>query len=454
MKFVDSFKSFITKLGLSSDKEEKINLSEYQNSTFSIGVIEFSDNVENDSGKTLAKLLGQAEYFKTFYYEEPFAPNILSLESRTIFDLIDKGQTLLERTRADVIIWGNREGEKIRLNFQTSKQYEVEDQSFVSLLDSLYIPAVILEQPETFPSALLSLISGAVLSALTPKSKEEQIYRKYLLKKIIHHLTQDDSAKKLPETYLPYILNFLSLIYLSYAYDEGTARNFKTINHLLNAALKHQDLITNPIHLGCIYYHIGQLYDSASLYTDRNPSGYIKNAIAYYRQAQKYLSKYTYAYNYGYICFKLSNLFYCYWKQKNDVQALRDALFQLREAEKVYTFASVPNFWAEIQGRLGQILTLLGTINKNNEILEIAATAYRNQQKVITERRAPLAWAQIQESIGEIHYQIGQNGGERQHYTEALEYFHDALYIYENMAQTQRIKAIKTSIAKTRQQLS
>ena len=86
MKFVDSFKSFITKLGLSSDKEEKINLSEYQNSTFSIGVIEFSDNVENDSGKTLAKLLGQAEYFKTFYYEEPFAPNILSLESPASFN--------------------------------------------------------------------------------------------------------------------------------------------------------------------------------------------------------------------------------------------------------------------------------------------------------------------------------------------------------------------------------
>ena len=454
MKFVDSFKSFITKLGLSSDKEEKINLSEYQNSTFSIGVIEFSDNVENDSGKTLAKLLGQAEYFKTFYYEEPFAPNILSLESRTIFDLIDKGQTLLERTRADVIIWGNREGEKIRLNFQTSKQYEVEDQSFVSLLDSLYIPAVILEQPETFPSALLSLISGAVLSALTPKSKEEQIYRKYLLKKIIHHLTQDDSAKKLPETYLPYILNFLSLVYLSYAYDEGTARNFKTINHLLNAALKHQDLITNPIHLGCIYYHIGQLYDSASLYTDRNPSGYIKNAIAYYRQAQKYLSKYTYAYDYGYISYKLADLFFNYWKQTEDLQALRDAVFQLREAEKIYTYAVFPKFWAEIQGKLGQMLALLGSITKSTEISEVAITSYRNQQKIVSEKRNPLAWGRIQESIADIHYHLGQNGGGRSHFEEALEYYHDALYIYENLQQSGDIKKVTTGIARTRRALN
>ena len=180
----------------------------------------------------------------------------------------------------------------------------------------------------------------------------------------------------------------------------------------------------------------------------------MRGAISYYQQAQKYLSKYTYAYNYGYICFKLSNLFYCYWKQKGELQALRDAVFQLREAEKVYSFASFPNFWSEIQGRLGQTLALLGSITKNDEISEVAITAFRNQQKVITERRAPLAWAKIQENIGDIHYQLGQNGGGRSHFEEALEYFHDALYIYENMGQTQRIKSVKTSIAKTQQQLT
>lgn len=454
MNFLDKISNFIKGLPRFKKEEQSQNFEAYKTTSFKICVVEFADNVENDSGKELAKLLGQAEYFQTFYYEEPFAQSLLSLESRTIFDLIDKGQSILERTGADVIIWGQRTEDQIRLNFQTMQQYEVGDKSFVSLLDSLFIPAAILETPIMFPPALLSLINGAVLSALTPKSKEEQIYRKYLLKKTIYHLSQDDSAKHLPEKYVPYILNFLGIIYLSYAYDEGSGRNFKTINNLLNAALKHQDLITNPIHLGCIYYHIGQLYDSASLYTTRNPTSYMRGAISYYQQAQKYLSKYTYAYNYGYICFKLSNLFYCYWKQKGELQALRDAVFQLREAEKVYSFASFPNFWSEIQGRLGQTLALLGSITKNDEISEVAITAFRNQQKVITERRAPLAWAKIQENIGDIHYQLGQNGGGRSHFEEALEYFHDALYIYENMGQTQRIKSVKTSIAKTQQQLA
>ena len=434
-------------------KEKPLNLSDYKHIYFSVGVIEFADNVENDSGKVLARLLGDADYFKSFYYEHDYPQNILSLESRTIFDLIDRGQSLLDRTKADVIIWGKREGDKIRLNFQTGKQYETEDKSFVSLLDSLYIPASFLENPALFPPAIHNLIDGAILSAISPLDAQQRIYRRYLLKRTIYNLTKDDSAKNMPEEYLPYILNFLGIIYLSYAHEEEDGRNFRTINQLLNAALKKQDLISNPIHLGCIYYHIGQLYDSAAQCTTRNPINYYRGAISYYRQAQKYLSKYTYAYDYGYISYKLSNLYYNYWKQKEDLQALRDAVFHLREAEKIYTFALFPNFWAELQGQLGKMLALLGSITHSSEISEVAINSYRNQQKVVTERRNPLAWAHIQEAIGNIHYQLGQNGGGNSHFEEAMEYFHDALYIYENMELSENIRKITSSISRTQRLL-
>ena len=421
---------------------------------FTVGVIEFADNVESDGGRNFCKLLENRPDLNVFYFDEPFPKNFLTLESRTFFDMIDRGQTIIDRTKADVIIWGCRENDKIRLNFQTGKQYEIEDKSFVTLLDSLYIPAAALENPALFPPALLNLIFGAVLSALSPYNTESRIYRRYLLKKVIHALTQDQSAKQLSVEYMPYIMNFLGIIYLSYAYDQEDGRNFKTIHNLLNAALKHQDLITNPIHLGCIYYHIGQLYDSATVYTTRNPSGYFKGAISYYRQAQKYLSKYTYAYDYGYISYKLADLFFNYWKQKEDLQALRDAVFQLREAEKIYTYAVFPKFWAEIQGKLGQMLALLGNITKSAEISEVAITSYRNQQKIISEKRSPLAWGHIQENIADIHYHLGQNGCGRSHFEEALEAYHDALYIYENYQSSSDIKKLTTSIARTRRALS
>ena len=147
-------------------------------------------------------------------------------------------------------------------------------------------------------------------------------------------------------------------------------------------------------------------------------------------------------------------MFFNYWKQKEDLQALRDAVFQLREAEKIYTYAVFPKFWAEIQGKLGQMLALLGNITKSAEISEVAITSYRNQQKIISEKRSPLAWGHIQENIADIHYHLGQNGCGRSHFEEALEAYHDALYIYENYQSSSDIKKLTTSIARTRRALS
>ena len=36
------------------------------------------------------------------------------MEGRTFFDFIDKGQAILDKTKADVVVWGYREDNKIR----------------------------------------------------------------------------------------------------------------------------------------------------------------------------------------------------------------------------------------------------------------------------------------------------------------------------------------------------
>ena len=147
-------------------------------------------------------------------------------------------------------------------------------------------------------------------------------------------------------------------------------------------------------------------------------------------------------------------MFYNYWRQKDDLQALRDAVFQLRESEKIYTYALFPDFWAHIQGKLGYLLSMLGSITKSESISELAITAYQNQQKVITERREPLEWARIQERIGDICYRLGKAADDKDLLEEALEYYHDALYIYENMELTEDAKKLTISIAKTSQHLN
>ncbi len=429
-------------------------LPSYNAIKFRIVVIDFLDNIESNGGENLARLLSAKEGLAVGFFDDIFQKNFLNLESKTLFDLIDKGQSIIEHTHADVIIWGYRENNHIRLNFQTAQQYEHPEETYLSLLDSFYFPASFFENPSQFPPAILDLIYGAIISAIIPTNGAVRIQKKYLLKKVIDKLSKDDSAKAVSVEYMPYIMNFLGIIYLSYAHDNQEEKDFKITKSLFETAVKHQDLITSPLHLGCIYYHLGQLYDNATHQMETRPTAYFKGAIEYYHQAQRYLGKYTYPYDYGYISYKLSQLYFSYWKQKEDLQALRDSVFQLREAEKIYTYALFPNFWAVIQGELGQKLALLGNITKSNEINELAITSYRNQQRVITERRDPINWALIQENIGEICYRLGRQNEDRSSLEDALECFHDALYIFENAGQEDKIKEIMTNLARTNQILN
>ena len=421
------------------------------NINFKILVVEFADTVESNSGENLAKILKTKEGLSVYYFTEAFNKSFLNLESRTLFDLIDKGQDLIDKTGADVLIWGYRDGDKIRINFQTSLQYEKRDCAFTSLLDSLYLPASIFNEPTTFPSSIGNLIYGAIISSLNTPIKTQKIQKHYLLKKIISKLSNDDSAKSLSIEYLPYIMNFLGIIYLSYCAEQNKDKDFKIVKNLLETALKHQDLIKDPIHLGCIYYHFGQLYDCASRQLNKRVVPFYKNAITYYQLAQKYLSKYTYPYDYGFISYKLSGLYYDYWRQKEDIQALRDAVFNLREAEKIFTYTQFPEFWATIQGELGRLLSLLGSLTNSEDISGVAISCYKNQQKIITEKREPLEWANIQENIGEIYYHLGKNNDDRSFLEDALEYFHDALYISENMSLEDESKRLTVKISKCNQ---
>ena len=421
---------------------------------FRVVVADFYDNVSNRGAVNLAQCLQQCEGIDVCVFAEDFDHSFLNLESRNIFDLIDTGQTILRQTRADVLIWGYRENNRIRLNFQNPIQYEEGGNSFISLMDSFYLPAEMLDDEQAkIPPELMLLLYGTVISAVNKSDSDCQVYKKYLLKKNVHSLSQLDSAQAMGLEYMPYLFDFLGIIYLSLAYDSPHDGDLKIIRSLFENALKYQEKILQPTHLGCIYYHLGQMYDCATHYLNNRPSSYFRPAIKNYQTAQKYFSKYTYPYDYGYVCYKLSGLYVSYWKQTEDIQALRDAVFQLREAEKVYTQVLFPDFWGRIEGGLGYLLYNLGYLTGSQEICNLAITAYKNQQKIITEKKLPLQWAIIQEKIGNINYLLGRNHYDLAATEEAFSCFHDALYIYETQGDPSQIKRIKSDISRAYQLL-
>ena len=437
-----------------TDTTSAKNNTEANQPRFKIVVADFYDNSSSNGATNLSAALKNCEGLSVITYNENFDHSFLNLESRNIFDLIDTGNSILEQNHADAIVWGYRDKDRIRLNFQAPYQYEGKGNAFISLMDCFYLPAELLDGSTPQLSAdLILLLYGTVISTVNTTDREKQIYKKYLLKKISYQLSQIDSLQSLEDNYLPYVLNILGIIYMSLAYDSQHQEDFKIIKDLFSSALQHQNQILHPTHLGCIYYHLGQLYDCATNYNN-HPASYFRNSIKNYQLAQKYLSKYTYPYDYGYICYKLSNLYVNYWKQTEDIQALRDAVFQMREAEKIYTQTLFPDFWAHIQGALGYLLHNIAHLTKSDELYNLAIDAYQNQQKIITEKKEPLSWGYIQEKIGHIYYLQGRKNNAASLLEEALSCFHDALFVYENAQMLSYIKQIKIDIEKAHLLLS
>ncbi|MBP1532039.1 MAG: hypothetical protein ILA52_00870, partial [Alphaproteobacteria bacterium] len=370
----------------------------------------------------------------------------LNLQGRNFFDFIDQGNQILSSTKSDIVIWGYEENAKIRLNFQIANQYVIPNKLSFSLLDGLFVPLNYFSAPDSFSESLLLLIYGIIIAAINPTTNEQKLNKPKLLQNIIQLLAQDTSQKDVTREFMPYIMNMLGKIYLCNSQNMLRPEDIEIIDDLFNSALKNKQYIRLPLYSGCISNNLGQLYEMAFISESKPSFEYLKKAISYYQEAKKYLNR-TYPYDYALISYHLACLYFEYWKHTNDLQALRDAVFQLRETEKVYSYAQFPHSWCHIEGLLGYYLTSLGMTTSSNEIMQLAISSYKNQQKFYEQHTYPIEWAKIQNEIGNIFYLLGKQNEDDNFMLEARNYFNSALEIYEQLK-------YKVAIADTQKQLS
>ncbi len=416
--------------------------------TLKIVVVDFAEYGNYGFARGFARLLQKNTNFNVRYFDEPFEKNFLNLQGRNFFDLVDAGNTILQKLNADVVAWGYQENENIRLNFQTANAYSDWDHVTCSILESIYVPAEYFEHVNFFPEVLENIINGIIATAISEQRIDLRHLKQKLLKNIISKFNTGHTASNDKLLLSPYVMNATGLIYLSYAQNELSQKTFNSIKELFNNALAYQNEITQNVHIGCIYKNIAQLYETA---LKQEMGGYwvlFREAITNYRTAQKYLDHYNYPYDFALISFKLSQLYFRYWKFANDTQALRDAVYFLREAEKTYTKIAFPELWSKIEGYLGYYLSLLGMFSKNADISMLAIKSYQNKQQVYRKELYPVMWAKIQENIANVYYNIGKIGKDRNAFSEALDYYKSALKIYENKKMQNEITIVNNSMDK------
>lgn len=424
----------------SSKKEEPKHL-------FRVTVVAFEDKCNLNCGMRFAELLKRNEIFDVQFFNEPFPKGFLNLQGRHFFDFIDRGNKILQNMHSDILIWGYEENGKIRLNFQINDQYIIPNSLTMSLLDSLFVPLNYFTNIENFSKSLLLLVYGIIIAAINPMTNDQIKYKPKLLKDIITLLAEDNSPKDISREFMPYIMNMLGKIYLCNAKNNLTDQNIEIIENLFETALKNIQFMRFPIYYGCVFNNLGQLYEAA--FWENRPDNYsfLKRSIKHYQEAQKHLNK-NYPYDYGLISYKLSRLYFEYWKHTTDLQALRDAVSQLREAEKVYSYAQFPQSWCHIQGLLGYYLTSLGMTTKSNEVMQLAINSYKQQQQVFEQYTYPVEWAKIQEEIGNIYYLLGKQNDDDNFMYEARNYFNSALNVYEEIKLKDAVKETQQRLAK------
>ncbi|MBR1600552.1 MAG: hypothetical protein IJ677_03135, partial [Alphaproteobacteria bacterium] len=429
------------------DKGNIYPIHNEQNDMFRITVVSFEDRCNLNCGLRFAELLKKNRLFKVDFLNEPFPKGFLNLQGRNFFDFIDQGAKIIETYHSDIVIWGYEENGKIRINFQTAKQYAVPDNLHFSLLDSLFIPLNYFSNTESFPESLMLLIYGIIIAAINPITNEQKQNKPELLNNIITLLSENSSPKDLSREFMPFIMNMLGKVYLSGTQHRLTENDIEIIENLLSNALKYEQYLRLPIYYGCIYNSFGQLHEFAFLKECNNRFEHLKSSIKYYHKAQKYHNR-NYPYDYATISFHLATLYYEFWKQSGDLQALRDAVSQMREAEKIYTLAQFPSSWSYIEGFLGYYLTCLGMETNSNDIMQLAIDCYHNKQNVCNQTRFPQEWAEIQDEIGNIYYLLGKQNNDDNFMYEARNYFNSAMDIYKRFKNKEAVNKIKQRLDK------
>lgn len=416
--------------------------------TLKVVVAEFVEYGNYNFGQSLVRLLQRNPSFNVHYFTEPFDKTFLSLQGRHFFDLSDTGNKILQKLNADIVIWGYQEDANIRLNFQTANAYSDWDNVSCSILDSLYIPAEHFEHINFFPEMLTNLITGVIASAISEQRIDLRHLKQKLLKNVTTKFINDGPQGNNDFLYSPYVMNTVGLIYLTQSQKELSQKAFDTSKELFMNALSYKQQIMQNVHLGCIYKNLGQLYETALKQELGGQWQLFRDAITNYRTAQKYIDHYNYPYDFALISFKLSQLYFKYWKFTNDIQALRDAVFFLREAEKTYTEITFPELWSKIEGYLGFYLSLLGLFSKSSEISKLAIKSYKNKQTVYRKELYPVMWAKIQENIANVYYNMGKISNDKKSFAEAIDYYKSALKIYENKKMHQEVTIVNNSMDK------
>ncbi len=402
-----------------------------------------ADAVLTTPKRMIEESLHTYPFFEIIFELDTFDEDYLLEGHQNFFDFWDSGLKILKKHKADILLRLKKGQNDVRLHFQTSKMYQKQDLPFFSAVYPLKLPFHYFEA-QKLPDQITALIVGVLLAL---KKDESPFYRKKSVE-ILRLLSKNKIPSQTDKESLVCILYFLSLIYINHNRLALKKKDVQITQNLLKTAFEHvssDDFILQS----ALYGALAQMYECAADNPKADALVLLERAIESYKKALKYINRYVFVYDWGYLNLVLSRVHARFHHLSDNHQALRDAIAYLKNAQQIFTLSSSPYLWAVIEDRLGIYLSLLSAKSDNKEIAFMAIECFKNKQKVYSKEYAPDMWAETQFTIGGIYDHLGRRLFNPSLMDKALDCYNDALEIFKELGQTSKVREIENTIART-----
>jgi tetratricopeptide (TPR) repeat protein len=408
-------------------------------------------NLADDSGGAvtdrLSEIFSSCDALEVYRTNKPIKQTNDTDIVRRLLVAVDKGREWLFKQQADILVWGEVEGDNVRLRFVPKIPCTDTLPGAFGLGDTLELPDSLLEQSAPVIQSVVLAAVGPTFSGM--KSRVATALGQAM--QGAREMAQSQPEEMSPEQHATILTGLGNAFSTQYRLTKG-AKNLESAISVYRTAAKKIIPEANPEIWAVAQSHFATALKARGT-IDKNEDA-LKEAAVAYQKITETLGRDTHRYdwalahtNHGLVLYRLS-------MRTGRAAYLQEACKAFDEALTVYTKETMPARWAEAMNQYGVILLALGEQVTGNVTLEMAVKKFRKVFEVRKRERAPQLWAQTANNLGAACFSLAKRNAEVALLREAQVYFEGAIEVYQQSGGTKRADVIKSNLARVERLLS
>jgi tetratricopeptide (TPR) repeat protein len=408
-------------------------------------------NLAGDSGGAvtdrLSEILSACEALEVYRTNKPIKQSNDSDILLRLLVAAEKAREWLFEQQADILVWGEVEGDGVRLRFVLKIPCADNLPGAFGLGDTLELPDSLLEQAAP-------VIQSTVLAAVGPTFQGLRSRVATALGQAMQggrEIAQVQPEGMTPEQHATVLTVLGNAFSTQYRLTKG-AKNLESAIAVYRSAAKKISPEANPEIWAVAQSHFATALKARGTIEKNEET--LKQAAVAYQKITEILGRDTHRYdwalahtNHGLVLYRLS-------MRTGRAAYLQEAGKAFDEALTVYTKETMPARWAETTNQYGVILLALGEQVTGNVTLEMAVKKFRKVFEVRKREHAPQLWAQTANNLGAACFSLAKRNAEVALLREAQVYFEGAIEVYQQTGAAKRAEVIKSNLSRVERLLT